>query len=73
MAGREGQARPRRRSSRKQLDKARGELEQAQRKGEYQRAGELAYGIIPELEKELAAIEAKGGGDGEAAAWWRRR
>src|SRR4029077_13209423 len=27
------------------LDKARIELEQAQRKGEYQRAGELAYGI----------------------------
>jgi ATP-dependent Clp protease ATP-binding subunit ClpB len=50
------------------LDKARGELEQAQRKGEYQRAGELAYGIIPGLEKELAAIEAKGGADGESGA-----
>ncbi|MFI4997685.1 MAG: AAA family ATPase, partial [Hyphomicrobiales bacterium] len=49
------------------LEKARSELEQAQRKGEYQRAGELAYGIIPGLEKELAAIEAKGGANGEAA------
>jgi ATP-dependent Clp protease ATP-binding subunit ClpB len=48
------------------LDKARVELEQAQRRGEYQRAGELAYGIIPGLEKELATIEAGGGGDGEA-------
>ena len=41
------------------LEAARNELLQAQRKGEYQRAGELAYGIIPELEKKLAAIEAQ--------------
>ncbi len=38
-----------------QLDQARIELEQAQRKGDLARAGELAYGIIPELEKKLAA------------------
>jgi ATP-dependent Clp protease ATP-binding subunit ClpB len=44
-----------------QLDAARNELAQAQRKGEYQRAGELAYGVIPDLEKKLAAIEAKAG------------
>ncbi len=42
------------------LDNARNELAQAQRKGEYQRAGELAYGEIPQLEKQLAEIEAKG-------------
>src|SRR5690606_841827 len=30
----------------KQLDEARNELQIAQRKGEYQRAGELAYGTI---------------------------
>ncbi|MBW0002447.1 MAG: ATP-dependent chaperone ClpB [Hyphomicrobiales bacterium] len=48
------------------LDKARVELEQAQRRGEYQRAGELAYGIIPGIEKELTAIEAKAGANGEA-------
>ncbi len=42
------------------LDNARNELAQAQRKGEYQRAGELAYGEIPQLEKTLAEIEAKG-------------
>ena len=39
----------------------RAELANAQRKGEYQRAGELAYGRIPELEKKLAAIEAQEG------------
>ncbi|AMJ63170.1 ATP-dependent chaperone ClpB [Bosea sp. PAMC 26642] len=42
------------------LDNARNELAQAQRKGEYQRAGELAYGEIPQLEKALAEIEAIG-------------
>jgi ATP-dependent Clp protease ATP-binding subunit ClpB len=40
-----------------QLEKARIELEQAQRKGEYQRAGELTYGVIPDLEKKLAITE----------------
>jgi len=42
-----------------ELDAARVELANAQRKGEYQRAGELAYGKIPELEKKLAAVESK--------------
>ncbi len=42
------------------LDNARNELAQAQRKGEYQRAGELAYGEIPQLEKRLTEIEEKG-------------
>jgi ATP-dependent Clp protease ATP-binding subunit ClpB len=42
-----------------ELDHARAELAQAQRRGEYQRAGELAYGHIPELEKKLKAIEDK--------------
>ena len=36
-----------------QLDSARIELEQAQRQGELERASELSYGIIPELEKQL--------------------
>ena len=40
-----------------QLDKARHELEIAQRKGELARAGELSYGVIPELEKKLKAAE----------------
>src|SRR5450830_315760 len=42
-----------------ELDQLRAELANAQRRGEYQRAGELAYGRIPELEKKLTEIEAK--------------
>ncbi|MCG8271424.1 ATP-dependent chaperone ClpB [Aquamicrobium sp. NLF2-7] len=45
----------------KELDAARNELAIAQRKGEFQRAGELAYGRIPELEKKLAEAEAHDG------------
>ncbi len=45
----------------KKLDEARNELAIAQRQGQYQRAGELAYGIIPGFEKELAVIEANDG------------
>jgi len=41
-----------------ELDQLRAELANAQRKGEFQRAGELAYGRIPDLEKKLKAIEA---------------
>ncbi|MFL6933016.1 MAG: ATP-dependent chaperone ClpB [Xanthobacteraceae bacterium] len=44
-----------------ELDQLRVELANAQRRGEYQRAGELAYGRIPELEKKLAAVEAADG------------
>ncbi len=40
-----------------ELEQLRVELANAQRKGEYQRAGELAYGRIPELEKKLASLE----------------
>ena len=43
-----------------ELDQLRAELANAQRRGEYQRAGELAYGRIPELEKKLKDIESKG-------------
>jgi len=40
-----------------QLDAARLELEQAQRAGDLARAGELSYGRIPELEKQLAEAQ----------------
>nr|MDJ0643059.1 ATP-dependent chaperone ClpB [Erythrobacter sp.] len=40
-----------------QLDAARLELEQAQREGDLAKAGELSYGKIPELEKQLEAAE----------------
>ena len=43
-----------------QLEQARNELAIAQRGGEYQKAGELAYGVIPDLEKKLAATEGSG-------------
>jgi ATP-dependent Clp protease ATP-binding subunit ClpB len=45
-----------------QLDGARLELEQAQRSGDLAKAGELAYGRIPELERQLA--EAQGTAQG---------
>jgi ATP-dependent Clp protease ATP-binding subunit ClpB len=41
-----------------ELEQLRTELANAQRRGEFQKAGELAYGRIPELEKRLGAIEA---------------
>jgi ATP-dependent Clp protease ATP-binding subunit ClpB len=44
-----------------ELDGLRNELEQAQRRGDLARAGELRYGRIPELEKKLAAVEAQEG------------
>jgi ATP-dependent Clp protease ATP-binding subunit ClpB len=40
-----------------ELDAARVELANAQRRGEYQRAGEIAYGRIPEIERRLKAME----------------
>lgn len=43
------------------LEAARNELEQVQRRGNLERASELAYGIIPELEKKLAKGEADTG------------
>ncbi|MGI8853295.1 MAG: ATP-dependent chaperone ClpB [Methyloceanibacter sp.] len=47
-----------------QLDAARIELEQAQRSGDLAKAGELAYGVIPDLEEKLKTLEeeeSKGG------------
>ena len=40
-----------------ELDQRRTELAQAQRRGDLGRAGELAYGVIPALEKKLKALE----------------
>src|SRR5271169_4693596 len=41
----------------KQLDKSKNDLADAIRRGDYQRAGELQYGAVPELERKLKAIE----------------
>ncbi|HWJ72172.1 MAG TPA: ATP-dependent chaperone ClpB [Kaistia sp.] len=40
-----------------QLDQARSDLEKAQRTGDLAKAGELAYGTIPALERQLATAE----------------
>ncbi len=39
------------------LDAARQDVEVAQRKGDYTRAGELTYSVIPDLERKLKLIE----------------
>ena len=41
------------------LDAARQEVEIAQRRGDFARAGELTYGVIPGLERQLKEIEDK--------------
>jgi ATP-dependent Clp protease ATP-binding subunit ClpB len=46
------------------LEEAKTELERAQRTSDLQRAAELRYGEIPELEKQIAALE--GGGEQES-------
>ncbi len=51
-------------SLKEQLDRARLDLEQAQRKSDWNRASELSYGVIPNLERQLS--EAEKAGDGKA-------
>ena len=43
------------------LDRARMDADVAQRKGDFARAGELTYGVIPDLERKLKAIEDQDG------------
>ncbi|MGB0901629.1 ATP-dependent chaperone ClpB [Halocynthiibacter sp.] len=45
------------RDMKESLDRARADLEIAKREGNLARAGELSYGVIPELEKTLADAE----------------
>ncbi len=45
------------REIKEKLDKARSDFESAKRAGDLARLGELQYGIMPELEKQLAAAE----------------
>jgi ATP-dependent Clp protease ATP-binding subunit ClpB len=44
-------------SIKEKLDAARQDVEVAQRKGDFAKAGELTYGVIPDLERKLKAIE----------------
>ncbi|MEM7473321.1 MAG: ATP-dependent chaperone ClpB [Pseudomonadota bacterium] len=46
------------RELKEQLDRARAELDIAKREGNLAKAGELSYGVIPELEKKLVEAEA---------------
>ena len=58
------------RGIKEQLDRARADLEHAKREGNLGRAGELSYGVIPGLERQL--IEAEAQEDGllvEEAVW----
>ncbi|MRU15351.1 ATP-dependent chaperone ClpB [Roseovarius sp. A21] len=45
------------RDIKEQLDRARIDLENAKRAGDLAKAGELSYGVIPQLEKQLAEAE----------------
>ncbi|MEJ8475735.1 ATP-dependent chaperone ClpB [Roseibium algae] len=46
-----------------QLEQARIDLEIAQRRGDLAKAGELAYGVVPDLERQLSEAEASDAGD----------
>ncbi|PVA07886.1 ATP-dependent chaperone ClpB [Thalassorhabdomicrobium marinisediminis] len=47
------------RELKEKLDRARAELDIAKREGNLQKAGELSYGVIPELERQLGEAEAQ--------------
>jgi ATP-dependent Clp protease ATP-binding subunit ClpB len=51
------------RDLKEQLDHARAELEIAKRESNLAKAGELSYGVIPQLEKQLEAAEGREDGD----------
>ncbi len=48
------------RGLKEQLDRARMELDHAKREGNLAKAGELSYGVIPQLEKTLEVADAEG-------------
>ena len=48
------------RGLKEKLDRARAELDVAKREGNLAKAGELSYGVIPQLEKQLAEAETQG-------------
>ena len=53
-------------SLKEELDRARADRERAKREGDLAKAGELSYGISPELEKKLGEADDAGLGGGEA-------
>jgi len=48
------------RKAKEELERARTELEQAQRRGDLAKASEIQYGLIPDLERKLAAQSTDG-------------
>lgn len=52
------------RQTREELEQRRFELEDAQRKGDFQRASELRYAVLPELEKKLPKDGEEKGNEG---------
>ena len=50
--------------AKEELDRLQNEYEDAVRRGDLSRASELKYGRIPQVEKQVAALEAKGDGGG---------
>jgi ATP-dependent Clp protease ATP-binding subunit ClpB len=50
------------RGLKEKLDRARAELEIAKREGNLAKAGELSYGVIPQMERDLAAAESNDDG-----------
>ncbi|MCC5974816.1 MAG: ATP-dependent chaperone ClpB [Rubellimicrobium sp.] len=50
------------RTLKERLDRARADLEIAKREGNLAKAGELSYGVIPQLERELASAETESEG-----------
>jgi ATP-dependent Clp protease ATP-binding subunit ClpB len=51
-------------SAKEKLDRAYSEMAEAQRQGDLAKASELKFSTIPELEKLIAEVEAKGDADG---------
>jgi ATP-dependent Clp protease ATP-binding subunit ClpB len=47
------------RTKKEQLDQLKGDAERLQRQGDYARASELRFGLLPQLEKEIAATTAR--------------
>lgn len=50
------------RKTKEEIDRLRTELEQAQRRGDFARAGEIQYGLIPKLELQLSESSQEGNG-----------
>src|SRR5690348_11217581 len=53
------------RQLKEELDQAKGDLDRAQRDGNWSRAGELTYSVIPDLERRLAEAEARAASERE--------